>query len=73
MLNYYERLNRIERLMWVLCLQIYDDTPYLRRETSAAVRKAISGDLSTVQTEQMFAAYFPLVTEHKHHPLVEKV
>ncbi|XP_056157131.1 uncharacterized protein LOC130131474 isoform X2 [Lampris incognitus] len=52
--------------------KINKDTPYQRRENSAAVRKALKEDPSHVETEQMFAAYFPHVTEHKNHPIVGK-
>lgn len=62
-----KRLNRIESLVVGFVFQMNKDASYQRREKAAAVR-----NIFLRGTEQMFAAYFPHLTEHNTTRLLER-
>ncbi|KAJ8372023.1 hypothetical protein AAFF_G00295350 [Aldrovandia affinis] len=51
--------------------KITEDNPKKRNKASSALKEALSKDPSRVDTEELFAAYFPFIEEHQNHPVGE--
>ncbi|KAJ8378370.1 hypothetical protein AAFF_G00243280 [Aldrovandia affinis] len=50
--------------------KITEDKPKKRNKASSTLKEALSKEPSHVDTEEIFAAYFPVIEEHKNHPIM---